>query len=45
MSCCENKVPEYDDAKIDELLQNAGIIRNKRKIEASINNAKRFLEI
>ena len=26
-------------------MQNAGIIRNKRKIEASINNAKRFLEI
>lgn len=40
-----NKVSEYDDAKIEELLQNAGIIRNKRKIEASINNAKRFLEI
>ena len=26
-------------------MQNAGIIRNRRKIEASINNAKRFLEI
>jgi DNA-3-methyladenine glycosylase I len=40
-----NKVSEYDDAKVEELLQNAGIIRNRRKIEASINNAKRFLEI
>jgi len=39
------KVAEYDDAKIEELLQNLGIIRNRRKIEASINNAKRFLEI
>ena len=39
------KVSEYDDAKIEELLQNAGIIRNRRKIEASINNAKKFLEI
>lgn len=26
-------------------MQNAGIIRNKRKIDASINNAKHFLEI
>jgi DNA-3-methyladenine glycosylase I len=40
-----NKVSEYDEAKIEELMQNAGIIRNRRKIEASINNAKRFLEI
>ena len=39
------KVSEYDEAKIEELMQNAGIIRNRRKIEASINNAKRFLEI
>ena len=39
------KVSEYDEAKVEELMQNAGIIRNRRKIEASINNAKRFLEI
>ena len=39
------KVSQYNDAKIEELMQNAGIIRNRRKIEASINNAKRFLEI
>ena len=39
------KVSEYNEAKIEELMQNAGIIRNRRKIEASINNAKRFLEI
>lgn len=37
-----NKVSEYDELKIEELMQNAGIIRNRRKIEASINNAKRF---
>lgn len=35
----------YDDKKIDELLSNPGIIRNRRKIEASVNNARRFLEI
>jgi len=39
------KVALYDDKKIDELLSNQGIIRNKRKIEASINNARKFLEI
>lgn len=39
------KVAQYDENKVNELMQNAGIIRNKRKIEASINNAKRFLEI
>ncbi len=38
-------VAEYDEKKITELMQNAGIIRNRRKIEASINNAKIFLEL
>lgn len=39
------KVSLYDDEKLEELMQNSGIIRNRKKIEASINNAKRFLEI
>lgn len=39
------KVAEFDENKIEELLNNAGIIRNRRKIEASINNAKRFIEV
>lgn len=39
------KVAKYDEKKINELLNNPGIIRNRRKIEASINNAKQFLEI
>jgi DNA-3-methyladenine glycosylase I len=39
------KVALYDEQKIAQLLNNPGIIRNKRKIEASINNAKKFLEI
>lgn len=38
-------VAEYDDTKIGELLNNPGIIRNRQKIKASINNAKRFLEV
>jgi DNA-3-methyladenine glycosylase I len=39
------KVSEYDEAKIEELMNNPDIIRNRRKIEASINNAKKFLEV
>jgi DNA-3-methyladenine glycosylase I len=40
-----NKVAKYDDNKVEELLQNEGIIRNRLKILASINNAQRFIEI
>lgn len=40
-----NKVAQYDNDEIEELLQNSGIIRNRKKIEASINNAKHFIEI
>ena len=39
------KVAQYDQDKVEELMANAGIIRNRLKIEASINNAKRFLEV
>lgn len=39
------KVAEYDEAKINELLQNPGIIRNRKKIEATIHNAKKILDI
>lgn len=39
------KVANYSEDKINELLQNNGIVRNRRKIEASINNAKMFLNI
>ena len=38
-------VAKYKTARINELLNNPGIIRNRKKIEASINNAARFLEI
>ncbi len=40
-----NKVIKYDENKINELLQNSGIIRNKLKINASIKNSKIFKEI
>ena len=39
------KVAAYDERKTQELLMNPGIIRNKAKIAAAINNARRFLEI
>ncbi len=40
-----SKVISYDEAKIDELRNNKNIIRNKRKICASIHNSKIFNEI
>ena len=40
-----DKVCSYDEAKIEELQNNPGIIRNKLKIKASINNSKIYKEI
>ena len=40
-----DKVCAYDEAKIEELRNNPGIIRNKLKIKASIKNSKIFKEI
>ena len=40
-----DKIVCYDEAKINELKENKGIIRNKLKIKASINNAKIFKKI
>ncbi|WP_026677446.1 DNA-3-methyladenine glycosylase I [Fictibacillus gelatini] len=34
-------VMQYGKEKVEELMQNAGIIRNRRKIEATIENAQR----
>ena len=39
------KVALYDESKQMELLQDAGIIRNRLKIKSSIKNARVFLEI
>ncbi len=38
-------IAEYNQDKIDDLLQDAGIIRNKLKINATVSNAKAFIEI
>lgn len=40
-----NKIADYDENKIAELLSNEKIIRSKRKIGAAIKNAKIFIEI
>jgi len=39
------KVAAYDEAKVAELLGNAGIVRNRLKIRASISNAQHFLKV
>lgn len=39
------KIAKYDEIKFDELILNAGIIRNKLKIKATITNAIAFMEI
>ena len=40
-----DKVCAYDEQKMEELRSNPGIIRNKLKIKASINNSRIFKEI
>ena len=39
------KIAKYDEKKIETLLQDAGIIRNKLKIKAAISNARAFLKV
>lgn len=39
------KIAGYNDKKIESLLDDAGIIRNKLKIKATITNAKAFMKI
>ena len=40
-----DKIAKYSEDKVQELMSNAGIIRNKLKILATINNAQRFQEV
>ncbi len=39
------KIRKYEESKYEELLTNAGIIRNKLKIKATISNAEAFIEV
>ena len=38
-------VAEYGEERIQKMLLDPGIIRNRKKIESSVNNAQKFLEI
>jgi len=38
-------VAEYTPEKVDELLQDPGIIRNRRKVESAVRNAGAFLRV
>ena len=40
-----NKVARYTDKKVEKLLQNEGIIRNRLKIASAISNANAFLKV
>jgi DNA-3-methyladenine glycosylase I len=40
-----NKVAKYDKIKINSLMNDAGIIRNKLKIKSSVKNAKAFIAV
>lgn len=48
-ACFDNfdarKIAKYDDKKLSTLLSNPGIIRNRLKIQAIINNAQSFLQL
>ena len=44
-NCDVEKVAQLDQKKVDQLLQNPGIIRNKLKIHSAISNAKLYLTL
>ena len=44
-SFAPKKISKYKSADIKRLLKDAGIVRNRKKIESAVNNAKRFLEV
>jgi DNA-3-methyladenine glycosylase I len=39
------KVARFSAAKVEKLLGDPGIIRNRMKVEAAVNNARRFIEV
>jgi DNA-3-methyladenine glycosylase I len=39
------RIARYDASKIESLLQDAGIVRNRLKVEAAVNNAQKFLAV
>lgn len=39
------RIAEYSEGKIEELMQNSGIIRNSAKIKAAVSNAQAFIKV
>lgn len=39
------KIAGYSQAEIESLLQNAGIVRNRLKVQAAVSNAQKFLAV
>ena len=39
------RIARYDADKIESLLQNPGIVRNRLKVQAAVTNAQKFLEV
>lgn len=39
------KIARFNEAKLEKILLNPGIVRNRLKVFAAVNNAKRFLEV
>src|SRR5690606_27169152 len=39
------KIASYDQNKIESLLQDPGIVRNRLKVQAAISNARAFMEV
>lgn len=40
-----NKVAAFDESKVEELLLNEGIIRNRLKVKGAVTNAKAFIKV
>ena len=40
-----SKIASYGDTKIEELLRNPGIIRNRLKVQSAVTNARAFLKV
>ncbi len=39
------KIAQYDQDKLEQLLENPGIIRNRLKVQAAVSNARAFMEV
>ncbi len=42
---CAEKIAGYSEKKIEELLANSGIIRNRLKVQSAVKNARAYLDI